>query len=330
MPTIDPLVLFATAAVAALSCFAILWILLRTGWAWEIAIDIPNLRSLHARPVPRVGGWGALPTELAIMVMESRALVWIAFGAFALAVVSQIDDRRDLPARARFAAHTAVATLAVASGAMSLPVWLFVLLVIAIVWFVNLSNFMDGSNGLAGGMAAFGFATYAVAAASADPQLAVAATAVAGAALGFLGLNFHPARIFLGDVGSIPLGFLAGAFGFWGWRHAIWPIWLPVVVFAPFVADSTVTLLRRLARGEKFWQAHREHFYQRLVHMGSSHVKVALAYYGLMLASACVALLALQLACILQWLLVGSWYIVLAVLGWRVECRWRQFCARRR
>src|SRR5258705_5027699 len=90
------------------------------------------------------------------------------------------------------------------------------------------------------------------------------------------------------------LGFLAGALGFWGWQHGVWPIWFPALVFAPFVADATVTLARRLARGEKVWLAHREHYYQRLVRLTESHVHVAVAYYLLMLGSGCVALLALR------------------------------------
>jgi UDP-N-acetylmuramyl pentapeptide phosphotransferase/UDP-N-acetylglucosamine-1-phosphate transferase len=91
------------------------------------------------------------------------------------------------------------------------------------------------------------------------------------AAAVFLKANFHPARIFLGDVGSVPLGFLAGALGALGVYRDLVPVWFPFVVFAPFFVDATVTLLRRMLRGERFWQAHREHYYQRLVQMGWGH-----------------------------------------------------------
>ncbi|SIT50149.1 Glycosyl transferase, family 4, conserved region [Paraburkholderia piptadeniae] len=314
--------LAAVLLIAAVISFAILVTLLKTGWAWDIAVDIPNQRSLHHRPVPRVGGWGILPSALIIGALAAPSLRVVLLGAAILAVVSQIDDRRGLPARVRFLAHTVVTAAVVIGTAVDLPWWLGVLACIAIVWLVNLYNFMDGSNGLAGGMAVFGFGTYALAAAGAQPGLAVCAMAIAGAAIGFLLLNFEPARIFLGDVGSIPLGFLAGALGYWGWQHGAWPLWFPALAFAPFIADSTTTLLRRLSRGEKVWEAHRQHYYQRLVQMGATHVRVALIYYWLMLVGSAIALLALKLPVVAQWAMVACWYLMLALIGWRIDQRW--------
>jgi hypothetical protein len=98
-------------------------------------------------------------------------------------------------------------------------------------------------------------------------------------------------RIFLGDVGSIPLGFLAGALGLVGWRNDAWPLWFPVLVFGPFIGDATVTLLRRLVRGDKVWKAHREHYYQRMVLMGLGHRRTAWMAYIVMGVCAAVALL---------------------------------------
>jgi UDP-N-acetylmuramyl pentapeptide phosphotransferase/UDP-N-acetylglucosamine-1-phosphate transferase len=246
-------------------------------------------------------------------------------GALVLGIVSQVDDRRGLPARVRFAAHVVVVAAAVVTSAVDVPWWFAIVVGIALVWLVNLYNFMDGSNGLAGGMAVFGFGTYAIAAAPSQPSLALATAAVAGAAAGFLVLNFHRAKIFLGDVGSIPLGFLAGALGFWGWQHGAWPLWFPALVFAPFIADSTVTLLRRLARRQKFWEAHREHYYQRLVQMIGKHEYVALIYYWLMLIGGAVALLALGAPEWLQWCVFAIWYAVLAIVGLQIDRRWRRF-----
>ncbi|HVE11274.1 MAG TPA: glycosyltransferase family 4 protein [Paraburkholderia sp.] len=314
------------AVLAALLSFAILVVLLRTGWAWDIAVDIPNARSLHERPVPRVGGWGILPAALLLIALCAPPLRAVALGALVLGVVSQIDDRRGLSPGVRFAAHILVVAATVATSAVDVPWWFAVVVGVAMVWLVNLYNFMDGSNGLAGGVAVLGFATYAIAAASAQPPLALAAIAVAGAAAGFLVLNFPRAQIFLGDAGSIPLGFLAGALGFWGWQHDVWPLWFPILVFAPFIADSTVTLLRRLARGEKVWQAHREHYYQRLVQMtGGRHTFVALVYWWLMLVGGAVALLALQAPLLVQWGVLVLWYVVLAVVGLQIDGRWRRF-----
>ena len=205
-----PMLLFFAAGIACVVCAGILLLLLRTGWAWDIAVDIPNHRSLHVRPVPRVGGWGVMPAALLAVALCAPSFGWIALGALLLAVVSQIDDRRGLPARVRFAAHLIVVAGAIAWSSVSITWWLALLAVVALVWVVNLYNFMDGSDGLAGGMAVFGFGFYAVAALVLQPSLAVAAAAMAGAALGFLIFNHHPAKIFLGDAGSIPLGFLRG------------------------------------------------------------------------------------------------------------------------
>lgn len=325
MTPIHSLLLPAVAGIAAILCIAILLILLRTGWAWDIAVDIPNHRSLHDRPVPRVGGWGIVPAVLLIVALFAPPLRAIAVGAAVLGIVSQIDDRRGLSARVRFAAHLIVVAVVVVVSAVDVAWWFAILVGVSIVWVVNLYNFMDGSNGLAGGMAVFGFGTYAIAAAGSQPSLALTAAAVAGAAVGFLVLNFPRATVFLGDVGSIPLGFLAGALGFWGWQHGAWPLWFPALVFAPFIADSTVTLLRRVARGETFWQAHREHYYQRLVQMTGGHVYVALIYYWLMLVGGSVALLALQAPVVLQWVILATWYVVLAVIGLQIDQRWRRF-----
>jgi UDP-N-acetylmuramyl pentapeptide phosphotransferase/UDP-N-acetylglucosamine-1-phosphate transferase len=192
-----------------------------------------------------------------------------------------------------------------------------------VAWITNLYNFMDGSDGLAGGMAAIGFAAYAFAAwLSSHVALAALCLGLACASLGFLVHNLHPARIFLGDVGSIPLGFLAGGLGLAGWRDDLWPLWFPVLVFGPFIADATVTLLKRALRAERVWQAHRDHYYQRMVRMGFGHRVTAFAGYGLMLMCACAALLGRGQA---PWLQAAAFFGASALLGamalW-IDLRW--------
>ncbi|WP_258170645.1 MraY family glycosyltransferase [Burkholderia cepacia] len=316
------------ALVAAIASTAILRLLLATGLAWRLATDIPNDRSLHSLPTPRVGGWGIVPVSIVALLAQAPRLWLIAIAAAALAAMSQIDDRRGLPARVRFSAHLAAVVALIIVFPADAPWWLLAGVGFAMVWLTNLYNFMDGADGLAGGMALFGFGGYAVAAlggAHASPDLVVAGAAVAGAALGFLLLNFHPARLFLGDAGSIPLGFLAGALGYWGWRTDVWPIWFPAMVFAPFIADASVTLLRRLLRGEKFWQAHREHYYQRMVRSGVGHGRTAVYWYLIMLAGIIVAVWAKGRPELQQWLSFIAWYGVLAWFGWLIDTRWRRF-----
>ncbi|WP_336597371.1 glycosyltransferase family 4 protein [Paraburkholderia bengalensis] len=309
-------------------CAAILHTLLKTGLAWRLATDIPNDRSLHVRPTPRVGGWGIVPVTVVAMLLVAPSLWFAALAAAFLAAVSQVDDRRGLPARVRFAAHLLAVAAFVALFPADAPWWLLCVLVFLMIWLVNLYNFMDGADGLAGGMALFGFSGYAIAALSGSnpmPELGLACVAIAGASLGFLFFNFHPARIFLGDAGSIPLGYLAGALGYWGWRGGAWPVWFPALVFAPFIGDASVTLARRLARGEKFWQAHREHYYQRMVRSGVGHAGTAWAWYAVMVVGIGLALFALGRSMVAQWTLVAGWAVMLIVIGRFIDLRWRRF-----
>jgi phospho-N-acetylmuramoyl-pentapeptide-transferase len=275
-----------------------------------------------------VGGWGVVPVAVLAMLLLAPSLWLIALGAAFLAAVSQIDDRRGLPARVRFAAHFLAVVALVVVYPSPVPWWCLAGLAFLMLWLVNLYNFMDGADGLAGGMALFGFGAYAVAALYGPapmPELGWACAAVAGAAVGFLLFNFHPAKIFLGDAGSIPAGFLAGALGYWGWRGGVWPVWFPALVFSPFIGDASVTLIRRLLRGEKFWQAHREHYYQRMVRFGTGHAATALAWYLVMFGGTVLAVWALDCSTTLQWGIVAGWAAVLVVIGAAIDARWRSF-----
>jgi UDP-N-acetylmuramyl pentapeptide phosphotransferase/UDP-N-acetylglucosamine-1-phosphate transferase len=185
---------------------------------------------------------------------------------------------------------------------------------------------MDGSDGLAGGMAVIGFATYAIAAQRAgDAPLGALSISLSAASLAFLVHNFSPARIFLGDVGSIPLGFLAAGLGVLGWRDDVWPLWFPVLVFGPFIGDATLTLLRRLLRGDRVWQAHREHYYQRMVRMGLGHRGTALAVYACMIACALAALAGRSQPPAIQAAVFGAASALLAAVAIWVDVRWSRF-----
>jgi UDP-N-acetylmuramyl pentapeptide phosphotransferase/UDP-N-acetylglucosamine-1-phosphate transferase len=318
------------AVLAMAACAAILKLLLSTGFAWRLATDVPNDRSLHTRPTPRVGGWGIVPVVVVLIALAAPSLWLPALAAALLAALSQIDDRRGLPARVRFAGHLiAVLALVVVYPAPA-QWWALAVLSFLLVWLVNLYNFMDGADGLAGGMTLFGFSGYAVAAVNSGHHavaLALAAALIAGAAAGFLLFNFHPARIFLGDAGSIPLGFLAGALGYWGWKDDVWPVWFPALTFAPFIGDASVTLLKRLARGEKFWQAHRDHYYQRMVRSGLGHTATAVVWYFVMVAGIMLAIIALHFAPIFQWVAVVVWAFLLVLAGHVVDRRWKRHVA---
>jgi UDP-N-acetylmuramyl pentapeptide phosphotransferase/UDP-N-acetylglucosamine-1-phosphate transferase len=247
------------------------------------ALDEPNERSSHSIPTPRGGGIAVIGAVLAVWVGLTVAgrlppmLLLVAAATLGLAAVSFLDDLRGLSPVSRLVAQLT----AVAFGMQVLPShavfqgWLPPVLDDAAVallwlWFVNLCNFMDGIDGIAASeAAAIGLGLVLIAPA---PHTAWLAAAIAAASVGFLVWNWAPARIFLGDVGSVPLGFLLG---FLLLDAAARGAWLPALVLpAYFLADATLTLLRRLARGERVWEAHREHFYQRAVQAGLGHAAV--------------------------------------------------------
>lgn len=312
----------APAAAFALAAAAIA--LLLRGALRRFALDHPNERSLHTVPVPRTGGLGIMAGVAGGFLLLGVPHWPVLAGALALAGISLADDIRGLPVLARFAGHLAVAAALVALYWSAFPhPLLAAATVVALGWITNLYNFMDGSDGLAGGMALIGFGAYALAAALAGhAALAGASAVVAAAAAGFLAFNFPPARVFMGDAGSVPLGFMAGALGLAGWSAGAWPPWFPVLVFSPFIVDATVTLLRRALRRERVWQAHREHYYQRMVQLGFGHRGTALAWYGLMLAAGVSAVLGLHAAPPAQAALLAAWAAAYAVVMVLIDRRW--------
>jgi UDP-N-acetylmuramyl pentapeptide phosphotransferase/UDP-N-acetylglucosamine-1-phosphate transferase len=210
--------------------------------------------------------------------------------SFGLAAVSLLDDLHNLPVGLRFIAHFVAASACL--FALGLTGWGLVGATLGVVWMTNLYNFMDGADGLAGGMATIGFAAFAVVAGlSGGAKLAAFCAVISAASGAFLRFNFPPARLFMGDAGSIPLGFLAAVVGILGARSGIWPWIFPLLVFSPFIVDASVTLIRRVLKGEKVWRAHRSHYYQRAVLLGATHRQVAFAALGLMLLMTGLALM---------------------------------------
>jgi UDP-N-acetylmuramyl pentapeptide phosphotransferase/UDP-N-acetylglucosamine-1-phosphate transferase len=291
-----------------------------------LALDRPNARSLHERPVPRTGGIAVLLGAAVSLGFGAAPLLLPMALALLLAALSFVDDVIGVPTIARLATHLGAAGALVWYVLSPMHPLEMAVLIAAVAWLTNLYNFMDGSDGLAGGMATIGFGAYALGGwLSGEAALAVLCFSLAAASAAFVLHNLHPARIFLGDVGSIPLGFLAGALGIVGWRNDAWPLWFPVLVFGPFIADATLTLVRRLIRGARVWQAHREHYYQRMVLMGFGHRGTAFVGYGLMLACAAAALAGRDQA---PWIQASAFLGAAALLGalaiW-VDLRWARF-----
>jgi len=242
-------------------------------------MDIPNERSMHTVPVPRGGGLAVmivivlgLIVSLFVPATNVPATLLVLSGIALLMLVSWLDDRKGMGVRIRLGAHVLAAvlgSLALGDNAMALggllPFWLDrTLVILGWAWFMNLYNFMDGIDGItcveslscAGGVLLL---VYMIREPHAVSDLVPAL--IMGSCLGFLMLNWHPAKIFLGDVGSVPLGFLIGflLLQLACAGHPVAALLIPLY----YLADSGITILKRLARGEKIWKAHREHFYQR-------------------------------------------------------------------
>jgi UDP-N-acetylmuramyl pentapeptide phosphotransferase/UDP-N-acetylglucosamine-1-phosphate transferase len=258
--------------------WSLTWLYLRVMLAHG-RLEPPTDRGMHTVPVP--SGAGAAIVAAALLLWPAWRTLWqepggdhvILLTTFAaLALVSWIDDRRGLSPLLRLAAHTAaVALLLAALGPEhrilpALPLAAErVALGLAWLWFINLFNFMDGIDGIAGAEAVAVAAGYVlvVTAAGTDTPFGQLALIVAAATAGYLFWNWHPARVFMGDTGSIALGFLLGWLMIDLAGRGLWAA--AILLPAYFVADATLTLARRLARGEKPWQPHRQHFYQRAV-----------------------------------------------------------------
>ena len=252
-------------------------------------LDYPNERSSHFDPTPRGGGIAVTISILLAWIalhevgLVASSFVSIALGTSLLALVSWIDDLRGLSPGMRLVAQGAAVTIGILvlpSTRSALEAWLgstlfFVAAGLVWVWWINLFNFMDGIDGLAVSEAAAicsGLLLFALVGDGADPAAALLAAGITGAAIGFLVWNWSPARIFLGDVGSVPLGYLSGFLLLDLASRGRWKIAAILPLY--FLADATITLLRRLLAGERVWEPHRRHFYQQAVRNGLPHSAV--------------------------------------------------------
>jgi UDP-N-acetylmuramyl pentapeptide phosphotransferase/UDP-N-acetylglucosamine-1-phosphate transferase len=320
------------AVVLALVLAAIGGVVLRLRAA-SLPADVPNARSLHAIPVPRAGGYavwlGFLPVALLFPPPFPGGVAGWLPPWVALVIVSARDDVREVRIATRLVVHGcaslwAAAAIATALGAaVPATIALAVPLALVIAWATNLYNFMDGSDGLAGTMGALGFAAYGAVALAHGGAAAAPYFALAAALVPFLAVNTPPARLFLGDVGAVPLGFLAAAFGAAGVAKGEWPAWFPALVFLPFAADASLTLVARMARRERWWEGHRTHYYQRLAQLGAGHAGTLRVYAALMLGTAATAVACARFAPALGGLALLLWLAVVLIVFSKIDYYWR-------
>jgi UDP-N-acetylmuramyl pentapeptide phosphotransferase/UDP-N-acetylglucosamine-1-phosphate transferase len=271
------------ASLLAIAAAALSWSLIGL-YAWagtSRQLDKPNERSMHQVPVPVGAGLAIVATALVLWPLSQGSgdkTPVVLLGCLAgLAALSWLDDRRPLSPVLRLGAQALAVALCLAllapqgrvATVLPLPVERLAL-GLGWLWFINLFNFMDGIDGLAGSEAvaiALGYLlllTYL----GIDEPLGRLALIIAAASAGYLVWNWHPAKVFMGDAGSIPLGFLLG----WLMIDLATKGYWPAAVILPlyFALDATITLIRRWLAGNKPWQAHREHFYQRAVLGGAT------------------------------------------------------------
>ena len=291
--------------------------------------DLPNERSSHTVPTPRGGGWGVMLALLPFWIwavwrvgrLHQPVELVLLGAAMLLMAISWVDDRRGLGPIPRFAAQMLAvgAVMALLPGDLSITAGLLPLpldrLFAALIWlwFVNLFNFMDGIDGLAGGSAAaMGFGLMLVSLRHGPSQLeAFRGAMIIAVAIGFLIWNWHPAKIFLGDIGSVPIGFLLG---FCLLQLAMDGGQVPALIIPLYyLADATITLVKRARRGERVWQAHREHYYQRSTQHGRTHARTAKTAIMVQLALAIFAWLSVLWG---WWMMIPAVGLVVLLLRW--------------
>jgi Fuc2NAc and GlcNAc transferase len=310
VPTFGSVALFT--AVAA-GCGWLLTALVRRYALRRQVLDVPNVRSLHERPIPRGGGLSVVLVALSGVglaalggLLSRDTAIALAGGGAAVALIGWIDDHRHTSYLVRLAVQFAAAgwalywlggytRLELGAGSLYLGGLGSVLALVGIVWSSNLYNFMDGIDGLATMEAVFVGAVGGLFLFSGGKfGLAIVSLLISAASLGFLYWNWAPARIFMGDVGSGFLGYIFVVLALSSDKAGGPSLLIWMLLLGVFATDATVTLLRRVARGEPWSHAHCSHAYQRLIHAGWGHGKVSLAAAGtnlLLAAAAAVALM---------------------------------------
>jgi Fuc2NAc and GlcNAc transferase len=315
-------------------------LLTRVVWHYAVEkeiLDRPVERSSHSSPTPRGGGLAVLATIViglvvgaSLHLIDSRHAFALGGGIIILGTIGWIDDTRGLNARIRFLVHVMVAVwtlfmwggmpeVAIGESSVKLGPAGFIVAALGLVWSINLFNFMDGIDGLAGSQAALIQGGTAILLWSKGANsLALVSAVAASAAAGFLVWNWPPAKIFLGDVGSGALGYLICAIAIESENaHAV-PIFAIIVLAGVFLSDATITLVRRSMRGYRPTEAHRDHAYQRLARVWRSHRAVTLVAAGVTVVLLALAAIAAQVSKLALPIYLAG-FVFLAALLWVAE-----------
>lgn len=321
---------------STLACWVTLSVLLKHK-CHVLALDLPNQRSLHNQPTPKGGGI----VIVGMVILASASLMrWVSemdgiyaalgISALGFGAVGWWDDHRSLRIRSKLLVEFTVAVIVVwlidlprelQFSGLELPTLVPFLVapmaLLWIIWMTNLYNFMDGIDGLVASQTIFSsiviagwFLLYG------DVGMALFCLALAGAGIGFLILNWSPARVFLGDVGSLTLGVVFALLALHGVAKYQMPVSAFLLLFGVFLFDATVTLVRRFLAGERWWEGHDTHYYQRVVRSGAGHAQVSILA---LLGSGCLAVLGtleiLGVAPGILWFPLGLVLVILMMTG---------------
>ena len=293
-------------------------------------VDVANERSMHDGEVPRGGGlvifFAAIVAAILMALISHRTLFFSAIIGYlsGWALLSWCDDRRDLSPLLRFPVQLILSAFAVAAFGWVDRLYGFdlgilgpILCVLGITWLANLNNFMDGMDGLAASQAIISLLTFAVwFYFLGDQHLALMCAIVAAACYGFLISNWHPAKVFMGDVGSITLGAFYGLLIIIAFTRYDVPVLSSLMVVSLFVFDASVTLVRRAFNKEKIWLPHRSHFYQRAAALGIDHEKIVLCSIAIMTLCSLLATLTVLYRDTITSNLVFVILLMTAISGW--------------
>ncbi|MFH1386105.1 MAG: MraY family glycosyltransferase [bacterium] len=272
----------------------------------NLFIDLPNQRSSHSKPIPRCGGVVVALVFIVSMLMfygwNHLYILPYLLGGLLIFMVGIMDDLVNLKGKQKILGMVASALLPVLFGLKLNYLGIignnsYILYPLTVIWIyglINAFNFMDGTDGLIGGSSVIGaFFIIAISVLTGNLFVAGVAMLLLAACLGFLSFNFSPASIFLGDAGSMFLGYNFAVLSIMltnGSDNSV-PIYVFLFIFAPIIYDAMVTFIRRGLQGKNVIEAHREHLYQRLIILGMSHRDVSLIYYVLALLLGLLGLL---------------------------------------
>ncbi len=274
-------------------------------------MDVANERSSHSGSVPRGGGIAFKSVSIMMLMLITWLtsptgvnLYLLSLAAITIGFIGFIDDIKSLNPLLRLVAQLIASVLVIIAGidfanitlGITLsPILSMIFAILFLIWNTNLFNFMDGIDGIAGSqIVTVGLSSFFLISLNGPHSLGLVWLTIAASAIGFLIWNWHPAKLFMGDVGSASAGFILAALALWGESSGIMKLPIFLILHGYFIVDATYTLIVRVSRGKKPHIAHRSHAYQHAVQSGWTHSKTTSA----------------MILINLIWLLPIAWYAI--------------------